>query len=471
MSAAPLDGHPPLRGRAMQSGVVLSVRNGVGMVLSLAGMLFLTRRIGPGAFGVYASGLGILVFLQGFAQWGLNTYLLRVDERDLGKSTAVALSVTMVAAGSGVLAGLAALPALAAWIRAPGFPRVAAVLFLSLPLVALAQVPLTLLERRLAYRAVAAIELGGQVGYYAVAIVLAQLGFGAWAPVAGWWVQCSLLAALLYRASGIRPRLAWDGAIGRAMIRNGLSYSAAIWVWSGRVLVNPLVVGHFAGAQGVGQVAVAIRITEVLGFFRSAVYRVSMSVFGRMLGDAARLRRALGDAMHAQAVVLGAVFAAFAIVAPVLVPLVFGPAWLPVARIFPLIALGYLVNGLFSLHSAALFMLADNTAVLRFHLLHVVLFAGSAFLLVPRAGLMGYGYAECVAMASYVLIHVALVRHVGSPRMLAALSWGAACSLAMFCPRLGPLALTGLVLVPLHPGNRTALTGLMKEVRAIALGT
>ena len=321
-------------------------------------------------------------------------------------------------------------------------------------------------KRKLAYRSVASIELGGQAAYYTVAIFLARREYGAWAPVAGWWIQYSLLALCLFGAARTKPKLAWDSGIGSAMFRNGLTFSAATWVWSLRVLVNPLVVGHFVGASGVGQVAIAIRITEVLGFIRSAAYRISLSVFGRFATDATRLRRALGDAIYAQAIVLGAVFALFAIAAPVIVPLALGDAWAPVALVFPFVALGYLANGIFSLHSAALFMLADNMAVLKFHLLHVVLFTSGALFAVPRVGLIGYGYAECFAILGYALVHYSLVRRIGSPRMLASLSWGAASALAMFYSQIGILALSGLLLVPLLPSNRSALLHLIRDVRA-----
>ncbi len=455
-----------LRGHVIQSGVFLTVRHGLGMVLSLAGMLLLTRRIGPTAYGVYAGGLGILVFLQSLAQWGVSAYLLRTREEDLERTVAIAHTVTLVGALGSVLLGLALTPLLSRWIVAPHFPAVAAVLFCSLPIVAMGQLPLALLERRLAYRVVASIELAGQFLYYAVAIMLARRDYGPWAPVVGWWAQSVLLVVSQYVAARRWPRLSWDRSIGIAIIRSGLTFSTANWVWSLRQLVNPLVVGHFVGAVGVGQVAIAIRITDVLGFMRTAAWRIALSIFGRFTGDVVRIRRVLGEAMYAQAIVLGVIFAAFAVVAPVLVPLALGPAWAPVARIFPYVALGYLANAIFSLHTAALFMIGDNAAVLRFHAVHVALFGVAASIAVSRVGLIGYGYAECVAILSYVLLHRSLVRRIGHPKTFAPLAWGAASALAMFYSALGLPALAGLAILPFFSANRTAFAELIRDVRA-----
>ncbi len=455
-----------LRSRAVESGMFLAALNGAGMLLSLGGILLLTRRIGSSAYGLYAGASGVLVFLQAFAQWGVSTYLLRAERNDLERAAAVAQTVTLAGAAASVTLGLVSLPLLAHWLNMPGFPRVAGALFLCLPLVAVGQVPLILLERELAYRTVATIELAGQATFYGVALVLAWRDMGAWAPVAGLWIQYLLLIVLLFRAARVRPGLAWDSRVGKAMFRNGLSFTAANWVWSLRALVNPLVVGHFVGASGVGQVAIAIRITEVIGFVRTAAWRIGLSVFSRFARDTERLRLVLSEAMHAQVLVLGAVFVVFALAAPVVVPVALGPAWAPVARVFPFVALGYLTNAVFSLHSAALYMLGRNAAVLSFHLLHVALFAGSALLLVPRVGVMGYGYAECVAILSYALVHYLLARRIGSPRILLALCWGLASALAMFYSELGFAALSGLVLLPIFPAPRRALAGLIRDVRA-----
>jgi PST family polysaccharide transporter len=57
------------------------------------------------------------------------------------------------------------------------------------------------------------------------------------------------------------------------------------------------------------------------------------------------------------------------------------------------------------MHSSVLYVLQHNREVITFNLVHVGLFAGAALLMVPRLGLQGYGLAEVVALASYLIIH------------------------------------------------------------------
>jgi PST family polysaccharide transporter len=194
------------------------------------------------------------------------------------------------------------------------------------------------------------------------------------------------------------------------MVRYGLSFAASNWVWRLRTLANPLVVGHFLGPEGVGYVALAVRLVEVLSFVKKATWQLSVAAFARMQGDVPRLSRALREAMGMQMLGLGPFFVGFLLVCPWLVPLLYGEQWAPVVTVLPFIALGYMANAVFNMHSAVLYVLKRNRDVASFSAVHVALFFGAAVLLVDGVGLIGYGLAEVVALASYWVIHRRLAR-------------------------------------------------------------
>jgi PST family polysaccharide transporter len=81
-----------------------------------------------------------------------------------------------------------------------------------------------------------------------------------------------------------------------------------------------------------------------------------------------------------------------------------------VVSIYPFIALGYLLNAVFNMHSSVLYVLKRNWSVTTFHIIHIALFAGAALLLVDKLGLLGYGLAEIVALVSYPIIHFSVTR-------------------------------------------------------------
>jgi PST family polysaccharide transporter len=314
------------------------------------------------------------------------------------------------------------------------------------------------------------IELVGQLVCYLVAFPLAFQGAGVWALIAGWWTQQIQTLGLLYWTTGYRPRFQWDLSLVKQMLGYSLGFSASFWVWQLRTLVNPLVVGRYAGAEAVGYVALAIRMIEILSFVKLATWRISIATLARLQGDRTRLLKAITEGMGLQILALGPLLVIVSWVGPWLLPLVFGPRWLPVIAVYPFIALSYLSNVVFNLHSSALYVLQRNWEVTAFHIVHMVLFAGAAFLLVPRLGLVGYGWAEVVTLASYVVIHFYLVRNIGNPDYRLAGLWWAAFGAALFTSQLGWWTVLGLVVVALWPGTQeklkdyfTSLVGVKNE--------
>lgn len=143
------------------------------------------------------------------------------------------------------------------------------------------------LDRDLNFKRVAINELVSQISYYVIAVPLALRGFGAWAPAAGFLTRQAVLLALSYCAARYRPGLHWERGLAKRMLSYGLSYSTSTWVWQLRELVNPMIVGRFAGAEAVGYVAVSVRIATLLSFASTVTWRIAMPALAKLNQDAA----------------------------------------------------------------------------------------------------------------------------------------------------------------------------------------
>jgi PST family polysaccharide transporter len=97
------------------------------------------------------------------------------------------------------------------------------------------------------------------------------------------------------------------------------------------------------------------------------------------------------------------------------IPLFFGSEWVLSAKIFPLLALGALVSSLFDLHAAVLHAAGKNGDVAKGNLLYVGLLWLGGIVLLPLAGLWGYGVSELLALPGFVVIHNAFKRSYGAP--------------------------------------------------------
>ncbi len=263
-----------------------------------------------------------------------------------------------------------------------------------------------------------------------------------------------------------RPRLAWDGKLVRDMLGYGLSYSSSVWVWQLRTLINPVIVGRFAGVTAVGNVALAIRMTEVLSFAKGATWRVAMAALARLGESRERLRKSIEEGMRLQALAVGFPLAVFAILSPFVLPAIFGHRWDPALRVFPFIAIDYLCNSMFNLHASVLYLLRRNMQVTWFHAAHVAVFFTSCLILVPKFGIVGYGIASLIAVLPYALLHRAVALSVGGPNYGAATMWFFAASLTVLGSSSSShirIFLVALLVVPLLlPRERAHLADYMR---------
>jgi PST family polysaccharide transporter len=238
-------------------------------------------------------------------------------------------------------------------------------------------------------------------------------------------------------AARYRPRLAWDTTIVRSILHYTLGYAASDWLWQVRGLINPLIVGHFLPSEAVGQVGLAIRMLELLSFTKTVAYRLSVAVLAKVQHEPAKLVEAATDGMRLQTLALGPVLIGFSWFGGILLALVFGNRWDPVMLIYPYLALSYLTNAQFNMHSSILYVLHRNWAVTWFHIVHIVLFAGAAWIFVGRFGIVGYGFAEMAALLSYPVIHRSVTNIVGSPNYGISALWWAAIAVGLFWRQLG----------------------------------
>jgi PST family polysaccharide transporter len=172
-------------------------------------------------------------------------------------------------------------------------------------------------------------------------VVLAMLGFGAWALVAGQIAQALLRAVVLLRAAPpkLRPGPSW--VCFRDLMGFGMGLSAARL---GVILANQadnLVVGRWLGAVALGLYSRAYQLMSVPTSLLGDVFdKVLFPTMSRVQEDARRLTSAYlqGTAVVALVTLPAGVVAA--VVAPELVTVAFGTKWEALVPPFQVLALG-----------------------------------------------------------------------------------------------------------------------------------
>lgn len=397
--------------KMLRSGRDLAIREVAGIFLSLLATVFIFRRVGPVAYGYVGVGISISAFLTQVGALGLNVFLIRtkeIEDQDIRELlTLILLSATVCSVGvwfSG--------PLLEAWTGKPGLTPLVRVVAVAIFAKLVGLVPTARLERELQFGLAASIDFGSLLVYYAVALPLV---FSGWSYMGIWVANAVQVVAATVAYFAARPvlpapRLRRDFA--RTALAYGAAYQSSVWVYSLRDLAAPVLLPRLAGMEAMGVVTATTQIVLRLGFFRTVVWRLSISGFSKLQHDVRALATSITQGMMYQAVVLGGVLSLFSALGSWLIPLVFTSKWDAVPQTFPFLAAAALVNGVFTLHTSALYVRGKIGAVTKFHVVFVAALWVSSALLVPRFGLWGYLAAEVVAMASYLYLATLTQREI-----------------------------------------------------------
>lgn len=380
----------------------------VGMVVKLAGILVVTRLIGPDAYGLFAAVAAVTTVASTVAIFGIDVHLVRAPAGPAAENTAFTVLL-----GSSITLGLlaaAGAPLLGSWLRDDALVAPMRAVAVLLPVMVAVVPARARLERELRFGAVAGAELAADAVVYAVSIPLAIAGAGVWAPVGGLAARHVVLAGvtLTLAGAGLRPRL--DRVELGALARFGSGYSAGKWLSLVGQLANPIVVGRLVGPVGVGQVALATRIIEQLGAVKQATMRLATAALAKLDDDRDRLRAAHREGVLVQ--VIGAVplYAVAAFAAPWVVPAAFGSDWEPAAGLIGLLAIAASIGTLFNLGPPMLRVRGRNGPVVRLRALQVAALLGTTALTIPSLGVIGYGLARLARTIPFLSIHRDLTR-------------------------------------------------------------
>lgn len=389
-------------------------------IISMGSMLVLARLIAPAEFGRYA--VALIVFdLGSINGQGVGAALVQrraVTREHLQAGLALALMSGLALVGLILLC--------ATFIVAPIYgERAAELVRLIAPLCflsAASMVPAAILQRRLAFHRLSTISVVGTVVTAATAIPLAVAGLNGVALVAGLVVGQVVTTAIMWVwAAPPPPRFRRGPA--KDLLSYGGPAAVAAMGWVGFRNCDYAIVGARLGVTQAGLYYRAYTVSiEYQKKITQLVGTLGFPLLSRAKGtdDQSELR---GRMVRLETVILFPGLVLLAILAPVLIPSVFGARWSPAITPTQILALGGAATLVIDAVGAALMATGRGRAIMGYGWGHFLCYAGAVMLVAPL-GITAVAVAAAVVHSAFVLVAYIMLLHgrtrKGVPQVIAA---------------------------------------------------
>lgn len=216
------------------------------IIINLASNLLIARLLTPAEIGVYSVTLAVMSIAQVLRDFGVASYL--IQEKDLTDDhVRTALGVTLVIGVGLGLVVFGAAPWVADFYREPRMRDLLWLASLNFLLLPFSTISLTLLRRRLAFKALAVVNLIAAAAGALASVGLAFAGFGPNGLVVGTLVVSATTGFVAWWAQGERRLLRPGLSQWRSLFKFGAQSSVVGVVTSVSMDINDLAVGKLMG--------------------------------------------------------------------------------------------------------------------------------------------------------------------------------------------------------------------------------
>lgn len=327
--------------------------------------LVLARLLTPGEYGVAGMAMVCVGFASLFADPALGTAL--VQRREITEADRSTVFWTTLGMGAiSALVGIGVSGYVADIFGQHEVKKLFIALSVGLFISGFSVTQMALLTRDLAYRSIEIREIFATVIAAVCALGVAIAGFGPWAIITNYLVFTAASAILVWFLTAWRPTMTYSRASLVDLGSFGLRvFGARIMGWGNSNMDNVLV-GRYLGAPALGAYALAYNVMYL------PITRISLPLAGvfspayaRMQHDPERLRSAWLRSKELISTLLAPAFVVSIVVAPDLIPVVFGQKWHAAVIPIQLLSLAGLAQTLVGLHWSILTALGQPGTLLR----------------------------------------------------------------------------------------------------------
>lgn len=448
-------------GGVKSTGASVAVVSG----LQIAHLLVLARFLAPSDFGLMAMAMVAMGVAVLVAEMGLSSAI--IQRQSVSNDVLSSLYWLNVLSGAFIFIIVVSSANLIA--NAFAEPRVTQILrwlSLSFLIAPLGQPYRAILEKNLQFGSVAKAEVSATAIGAASAIVMAYMGFGVMALVAGYLVTTSTLAVVfcLIGRRTWKPRLRLNLHETKDYLQFGahLVGQRSINYISGNV--DYVVVGGLLGAQALGIYSMAYRLVNLpSSHLNSVLSRVCFPIYSKLQDKPQKLKEGYLRIQEYSTTISVPFLFMLGASAPVMVPAIFGELWMPMVMPLQILSIVGLARAIASTVGPLLLAKGRPDLGLKWSLLVVTIQAPSVYFGARLGGMEGVALAFALAqIVVLILNYFILVRILIGPCFKAyiatawpALSFGSVLAIVVYGigARMDALPLFAVFFVQLVAGS------------------
>ena len=343
---------PRLRHRILHAGRWAGAGFVLDKVLAAIQLMLVAHLLTPSDFGVMAASATIVLAFMTISELGLESALIakaEVDREDLAVAWTIAMArgVAMAVclwAAADMISQAMQMPQLASLLRVHAWVLV----LHGLQSPAMAMVLKNLdLRRRVTMDIVRRVIEAGAI------VALALWLRSVWALLLGQMVGMCVGSLLSFWVAPFRPRLSLSCPARNYFLRCGKHLNATTLCIFGVMSGGELVIGRVLGQEALGLYQIALAIPLLLGVRATVlIYQISMPTYALLQRDRLGVVRVFELQMGLVGLIFIPLAAGVAVLAPVIVPLAFGPQWLAIVEPLRMLCLYAVCAGYLSIMSA-----------------------------------------------------------------------------------------------------------------------
>ena len=341
-----------LRQRILQAGGWAGAGFVLDKVIAATQLMAVARLLTPADFGVMAASAAIVLAFATISELGLESALIakaEVDREDLAVAWTVAIArgVTMAAclwAAADVIGQAMQMPQLAALLRVHAWLLV---------LQGLQSPAMAIVLKNLDLRRRVTMDLIRRVTEAGVIIALALWFRNVWALLLGQLVGMCVGSLLSFWVAPFRPRLSLYRPARKYFLRYGKHLNVTTLCIFGVMSGGELIIGRVLGQDSLGLYQIALAIPLLLGVRATVlIHQISMPTYALLQRDQPGVARVFELQMGLVGLIFIPLAVGVAVLAPVIVPVMFGPQWLAIVDPLRILCLYAVCAGYLSVMTA-----------------------------------------------------------------------------------------------------------------------